>query len=157
MNFMKWGYGLLFLAAISLVSELHGRSAVQQKWNIVKAQQAQQVQDALQQRQAENAALKAQQTAINTTIQKAHDEEISQINNALAHSERLRISSRFCAAPPGQTDPESPTGGDETDTASGLLSAEVDSAVKQLILESEQAAATGRAAQAFIRDNKLDQ
>lgn len=152
---MKWGYWFVLLIVSSLITELHGRSVVQQKWNIDKVRQAQQATDALKQRQLDIAALTAQQTAINTTIQKEHDEEIQQITTALAHSERLRISSHFCNDVTRQTISQSTTDSDETDTTSRILSAQVDRAVKQLILETEQATATGRAAQAFIRENGL--
>lgn len=152
---MKLRYWLFILIATGLVFELHGRSIVQQQWNFDKAQLAQQVKDALQQRHDENAVLAVQQIAINNTIQKAHDEEIHKVNTALARSERLRISSHFCPEVARQTNAESTISSDGDDTTGRLLSAEVDSAVKQLMLESEHAAATGRAAQAFIRDNGL--
>jgi len=152
---MKIGYWILVFIATGLVFELHGRSAVQQRWDIDKARLAQQAEDLLQQRHAENAALAARQTSTNNTIQKAHNEEIHKVNAALARSERLRISSHFCPEVTGQTNADSTTSSDEADTTVRLLSTEVDRAVKQLILESEQAAATGRAAQAFIRGNGL--
>ena len=152
---MKWGYWIFILVATGLIFELHGRSVVQQKWNIAKVQQAHLTKNALQQRHAENAALTAQQTAINNTIQKTHDEEIDKLNAALAHSERLRIGTQFCSNAIRQTNPQSTTSSDGTDPSGWILSEEMDRAVKQLILESEQVAATGRAAQAFIRENGL--
>lgn len=152
---MKQGYWIAILIATGIAFELHGRSAVQQKWDIAKAQQAQQANDLLQQRHAENAAIATQQTIINTTIQKAHDEELRQLNAALAHAERLRIGTRFCSDTTRPTPTESTTRNDATDTTGRLLSEEMDRTVKQLILESEQAAATGRAAQEFIRENGL--
>lgn len=150
---MKLGYWILILAATAIAFEWHGRSAIQQKWNIDKAIQAQQSKDALERRHAENATLESKQIIINNQIQKVHDEEIRKINDALANSERLRIGTRFCANSARQTNIKSSTSGDGTDTTSRLLSEEVDRAVKQLILESERVAATGRAAQEFIRKN----
>lgn len=154
---MKIGYWILILIATSLVFELRGRSVVQQKWDIDKAQLAQQTKNVLQQRHAENNALTAQQTSINNTIQKAHDEEIRKINAAIASAERLRISSNFCSNSARQTNTKSASSGDGVDTTGRLLSAEMDRAVKQLILESEHAAATGRAAQTFIRENGFEE
>lgn len=152
---MKWGYWFVLLMASSLVCELHGRSVIQQKWNIDKAKQAQQATDVMKQRQLEIAALNVQQTTINTTIQKEHDEELRTINSALTRSERLRISTHFCADVTRPPATQSTTGSTEADTTSRVLSAKVDRAVRQLILETEQATVTGRAAQAFIRENGL--
>jgi LPS O-antigen subunit length determinant protein (WzzB/FepE family) len=150
---MKMGYWLLILIMTGIAFELHGRSVVHKEWSIEKVQQAQLAKDALQQRNIENTALEAQQTTINNTLQKEHDEEIRKINVALARSKRLRIGTKFCGDTTRQANTESATSSDGADTTSRLLSEEMDRTVKQLILESEQAAATGRAAQAFIREN----
>lgn len=152
---MNWGYGLIALFVSALVFEFHGRTVVQHEWNIDKAKQGQLANAAIEQRQAENATLSAKQTTINNTIQKEHNEEIRTITGALARSERLRIGTNFCSGTARQTDTESAARSDASNTTSRVLSAEMDRAVKQLMMEIEQAAATGRAAQAFIRDNGL--
>ncbi|PRC93106.1 hypothetical protein S2091_2192 [Solimicrobium silvestre] len=152
---MPWWVSALVLIAASLFFEFHGRSFVQRQWNSDKVVQTQLAKIKQEQRDAENSQLKTQQTTISSTIQKVHDDEISRLTTALNDSRRLRIGSQFCGATSGQTDTQSATSGAAADTGGRVLSEEMDRAVKQLIFESEQVAATGRAAQAFIRENGL--
>jgi len=148
-------YLFLGVVALCVFFEFHGRNVVQERWDFAKQQQAINDQQQIDQRYAEIADLKAAQAITNQTIQKVHDEEINTISSALARSERLRISTKFCLDPARQANTKSPASSDGADTGGRLLSEEVDRAVKQLILETEKATATGRAAQAFIRENGL--
>ncbi len=85
-------------------------------------------------------------------------EELASIRRSLAASERMRRPA-FCSSsrPAAAPDTESAGSSIAADTASGLVSIEVDRDFKALILEVESALAAGRAAQAFIRANDMGQ
>lgn len=150
-----WCWWILALTALCLGFELHGRHAVQLRWDSYAMAQALAGKQALDQRNEENAQLKKIQQATSINIQKVHDNEILVLHNAFANSERLRIGAAFCGTAARQTEADGAGRSHGADTGNRLLSPEMDAAVKQLILESEAAAAAGRAAQAFIRANGM--
>ena len=155
---VNWAAVAGVVMAMLTAAYLAGRLNVQNKWNIEQATTKAIAAANLRQRNVEIDLLKSQQAQTNLVIQKAHDEQIATISGALANTERLRVNAKLCqasATPPRQTDAQSPTSGDAADTRSGLFSEEMDRAIKRLILETEEVAATGRAAQEFIRVNGL--
>jgi|GEM_PF-774152 len=155
----RWCWEVLIVLALLLAYGLHERSAgeavVQAKWDAANVAQALANKDAIDKRTSDNALLKTIQLGTSTNIQKAHDNEITTLTASLAAAKRLRVGATFCPGTAGQTNSPSASSGDGTDTAGRLLSPEVDAAVKQLIMESEKAAAAGRAAQAFIKENGM--
>jgi hypothetical protein len=96
------------------------------------------------------------QLSTSNNIQKAHDNEIANIRTTIAQSQRLHISTKLCSSTSRQTDAQSANGSNGIDPASWVLSPIMDEAVKRLIMESEEVAATGRAAQDFIRKNGME-
>jgi hypothetical protein len=59
----------------------------------------------------------------------------------------------LCGGPASTTQTPGTGSGNAADTASRVLSAEMDGVVKALILEMEQVAGTGRSCQAFVVSN----
>jgi len=159
-----WVYGavlLIVLAGLGMryqraAGDAQGRAAVQKLWNSEKVARAAAEKEAVAKRLAENAALAAQQAATSAAIKKVHDEEIDLVRARLAAAERMRRPA-FCAS----AGPAAPSGtggagrGNASDSAGGLLPDAVAGDIQALILETEQAAATGRACQAFVRGEKL--
>lgn len=113
--------------------------------------------DAVLARTRENAALAARQVEANTNITKEKDDEIADLRQRLAAAGRLRVGTAVCPGRPASpTDPEGAAGSDGADPSARLVSARADADFKQLILDVETDLATGRACQAFVRQNELE-
>jgi prophage endopeptidase len=151
----SWCWYLLIIAGAAYGCDLHGQHVVQARWNAFNVAQAVKNKEAIDKRVEDNTLLKTVQIGTSNNIQKAHDHEIDLLNTVLTQSKRLRVGPSFCHSIAGQTNTNSTTGGNGVDSSGRLLPPEVDAAVKSLILETEKAAATGRAAQAFIRENGM--
>ena len=132
-----------------------GRVTVQALWDADKTARAAAETKAVAQRVSENLAQAKKQAATALAITKAYDEEINDVRARLA-AERMRKPA-FCAS----TGPAAPAGSDgaeggaAADPAGGLLPDTVERDIQALILQTEGVAATGRACQAFVRDNGM--
>jgi hypothetical protein len=107
-------------------------------------------------RTQENEVLATRQGETNTAITKEKDDEIADLRRRLAAAPRLRVGPSICPdrpAPPAQA--ESTAGSDGADPSAGLVSSRADADFKQLIEAVEQDLSTGRACQAFVRENGL--
>ena len=158
-----WAYLILVLVVVGAIggAYLHshgvtqGRAAVQALWDADKKTRAAAETKAVAQRVAENLVQARQQAATALAITKAYNEEINDVRARLA-AERMRKPA-FCAS----AGPAAPTGasgagsGAAADPAGGLLSDAVARDIQALILQTEEVAATGRACQAFVRDNGM--
>ena len=147
------GAGMLYQRAQGVAQ---GRAAVQALWDADKKSRAAAETKAVAQRAAENLAQALQQAAKAAAVTKVYDEELNDVRARLAAAERMRKPA-FCAsagpaAPAGASGAE---GGAAADPASGLLPDAVARDIQALILQTEEVAATGRACQAFIRDNTV--
>lgn len=115
-----------------------------------------QVQDAaaVMERAQANAAVEAVQAATNAVITKGKNDEIAKLRTRIAAAERMRQPA-FCYQPASTAQAESAGSGHVTDTGSRLLPARVEQDIQALILKTEEAAATARACQTFVRENGL--
>lgn len=157
----SWCYWILALVALCLGCTLYGDSRgahrIQKKWDL----QVQQLKDAneaaLELRREQNRAQAAEQAVASAKIQKEHDDEMSQVRDDLRNSEWLRLGAAWCdgASPAGSTQTSGAGSSNASDSAGRLLPADLDAAVKAKLEEMEAVAATGRAAQRFIRDNGM--
>lgn len=159
-----WLYGALLVCVLAGVGMLHqralgnahGRAAVQALWNADQKTRAAAETRAVAQRAAENLAQARQQAVKAAAIKKVYDDEINDVRARLASAERMRKPA-FCAsvgpaAPAGTGGAE---GGVAADPAGGLLPDAVARDIQALILQTEEAAATGRACQGFVRENGM--
>jgi hypothetical protein len=155
----RWCWEVLIALVLLLAYGLHergvGERLVQAKWDAANVAQALASKEAIDKRTEDNALLKTIQLGTSANIQKVHDNEITTLTASLAASKRMRVGPNFCPNTSGQTSSNSPGGSDGADTGGRLLSESVDAATKQLILKAEEVAATGRAAQAFIKKNGM--
>ena len=133
-----------------------GREVVQALWDADKAARAKAETKAVAQRVADNAAQAKQQAATARAITKAYDEEINDVRARLAAAERMRRPA-FCASPgpAASADADGSAGGAAADAAGGLLPDAVARDIQAVILQTEEVAATGRACQAFVRENGM--
>ena len=144
--FLLAGAGMLYQR---MLGNAQGRAAVQAQWAAAERK-------AVAQRAAENLAQARQQAAAALAITKVYDEEINDVRARLVAAERMRKPA-FCAsagpaAPAGASGAE---GGAAADPAGGLLPDAVERDIQALILQTEEVAATGRACQAFVRENEM--
>lgn len=95
-----------------------------------------------------------QQATTTAKIQKDYDEKIATVRAAIAVAPRMRLPA-FCRAAPAPADTAGTQGGDAADPGVGLLPGRTDADLRALILAAEEVAATGRAAQEFIRANGM--
>jgi hypothetical protein len=130
-----------------------GRAAVQKDWNAETAARQKAEKAAVLQREQDNAAEVDKSRETNRLITKAHDAQILSLRNAIDAAPRMRVGPAFCGGLAGPADTNGTSGGNTANTGSRVLPEKVDGALKQLIVESEEAAATGRACQAFLRLN----
>lgn len=158
-----WLYGATLVCVLAGAGMLHqraqglaqGRAAVQSLWDADKKSRAAEETKAVARRAAENLAQARQQAAKVAEVKKVYDEEINDVRARLA-AERMRKPA-FCAsagpaAPAGASGAE---GGAAADPAGGLLPDAVERDIQALILQTEEVAATGRACQAFVRENGM--
>lgn len=159
-----WLYGAMLVCLLAGAGMLHqraqgnaqGRAAVKALWDADKNTRAAAEAKAVAQRAVDNLAQAKQQAATVLAIKKVYDDEINDVRARLAAAERMRKPA-FCAsagpaAPAGASGAE---GGASADTASGLLPDAVERDIQALILRTEEAAATGRACQSFVRENGM--
>lgn len=102
----------------------------------------------------ENAAIGVKQATTNVAITKAKDVEITPVRNRIA-VDRVRVGPAICSGPTTPTDAKSSASSDGTDTPSRLVRPDVERDIRALKLAVEEDLATGRACQAFLRDNGL--
>ncbi|WP_284076234.1 hypothetical protein [Herbaspirillum aquaticum] len=152
----SWCYWILVLVALCLGCEIHGAGRVQAKWDAQVKQQAAAAEAALELRREQNRAIGAEQALKSAQIQKGYDDEMAKVRADLRNSERLRLGAAWCdGGAPGPAQAGGAAGSDGAGTAGRLLPPELDAAVKSLIEQAEDAAATARAAQQFIRENGM--
>ena len=151
----SWCWYLLLIAGAAYGCDLHGQHVVQARWDAFNVAQAVKNKEAIDKRVEDNTLLKTVQVGTSTNIQKAHDNEIATLHASLAAAKRMRVGPSFCPSVTGQANSNSASSGNGDNSTGWLLPPTMDAAVKQLILESETAAATGRAAQEFIRSNGM--
>ena len=132
-----------------------GRAEMKAEWDADNALRTKAENAAILQRVADNKALAETQAETNRLITRNKDAEITKIRADIANAPRMRTGQTFCGGSSAPAEASSVSRGDGANTGSRVLSAEMDRAVRELIEETERAAATGRAAQAFIRANGL--
>jgi len=101
----------------------------------------------------ENLATGAKQDASNIIITKAKNEELAPVVRRI-YVDRVRVGTGVCGpSSPAQT--EGPAGGDRADPPGRLVREDVERDLRALKEAVEQDLATGRACQAFVRENGL--
>lgn len=136
---------------------LSERDKLSSDWANERAEVATAKSAAILGRLAEIAAAKVLTDAIANKITKVKNEEIADVRTRLADAVRMRKPA-FCSSGPGPTAPAIATGtssSTDADTTGGYIPQVVDGNIRALILQTEEVAATGRACQAFVRENGM--
>jgi hypothetical protein len=146
----RWCWAILLAVVALLGAELHGRHAVQVKWNAAIATEKAANDLLVDKRREDNRALAAKQLLDSANIQRKHDEEIATARLAAARRERVRIGTALCPVA-GPTEAGGAGGGDGADSGARLVREDIDRDIRALEVRVEEAFAAGRAAQALIR------
>lgn len=104
-------------------------------------------------RTEENTALAQHQGATNLKITEVRYEELAPVRERIV-VERVRVGTAICG-PAAATDTESAAGGDSAYPSGRLVREDVERDLVALKLAVEEDLATGRACQAFLRENGL--
>jgi len=104
-------------------------------------------------RTEENVVSAAAQGAINLKITEAKHEEMQPVRERIV-TQRVYVGSAVCG-PSGAPDAQSPAGGDGTNSPGRLVRSDAERDLVALKLAVEEDLATGRACQAFLRENEL--
>jgi len=132
-----------------------GEESMKAEWDADKAARVQADNSAILTRVKNNERELDQQHIDNANITKVHDDEISTVRAALAHSERLRIGAALCGGLTAPAKAASAGSGDAADPPGRLVQPIVQRDIDTLKLAVETDLATGRACQAFARANGM--
>jgi hypothetical protein len=147
---------ILLAAACALGVKAYGNHRYDAGHAAAISERAQADAAAVLKRTRENAAQAARQDETNANITKEKDDEIADLRRRLAAAPRLRVGPSVCPDRPAATaQAQGPAGGDGADPSGRVVSSRADADFKQLIQDVEQDLATGRACQAFVRENGL--
>lgn len=145
----------LLVVAVFGFGFIKGISHESSKNDIVEANRVKSENAAIFKRVNDNKALTAKYEATNKSITENKNAEISKIRaDVAAFSSRMRKPS-FCGGPAPAPETSGPGSGDVGNPAPGVVPAAVAENIRALITKTEEVAATGRACQAFVRDNGL--
>lgn len=150
----KLGGAIALIGLLAVGHAVHVKAAYRDGHTAAVRERAAKDGQAIIARTKENADIEAIQYTTNRTIEKAKNEEIDKLRARLAAAERMRKPA-FCNEPAGAPEAESAGSGNVANSGGGLLPERVEQDIQALILKTEEAAATGRACQAFIRENGL--
>jgi hypothetical protein len=154
---LKYRLPLLCLLMVALVGFgwVKGARHVQSRWDAAEGVRARTVTDAIIARVAENKRQADRQAAINREVTERKDHEISSLTARLNAAGRMRVGTAVCGGLAAATETESSGSGNEPDSSGRMVREDVDRDLKALILAVEKDLATGRACQAFAKENGL--
>lgn len=149
--------GLIALAGLLVVGAIgvHWYGAVQYQAGRTAAIEERAATDALAvlRRTEENAVLAQRQGETNLKITEAKHEELAPVRERIV-VERVRVGAAICG-PAAAPDTEGAAGGDSADPPGRLVREDAERDLVALKLAVEEDLATGRACQAFLRENGL--
>lgn len=151
----RWLLLLVLSAALVGFGFVRGIDHEQTKQQVAQTARIKAQDAAILARVADNAALAIKQAANNAAITKAKDEELDTVRAALARAGRLRVGPALCSGTPAPAEASSAGGSLDADPARRLVPDGIARDIVTLELQVEEAFATGRACQAFLKSNGL--
>lgn len=145
-------YALLVTVVVTSALAYH-HHVFQQGFDAAVSERATRDAVAVVTRLQDNTKLSIKQDAINVILTKVKNEELAPVRARVA-AERVRVGAGICgSAAPSKA--ESPASGDSAYPSGGLVRPDIERDIRALKLDVEEDLATGRACQAFIRENGL--
>jgi len=149
--------GLILLAGLLVVGAIgvrwYGAAQFQAGHDAAVAERKAADDDAVLARTEENAALAQHQGETNLKITEVKHEEIAPVRERIV-VERVRVGAAICG-PAAPAEAESAAGSDSADPPGRLVRSDVERDLVALKLAVEEDLATGRACQAFLRENGM--
>lgn len=153
-DLIKIAVGAGLVLAIFGAGHHMGARGVQIDWDADKLARTSRENDAIRARIEQNTGIAAKQEASNATITKAKNEELAPVVQRI-YVDRVRVGPALCGGSTATAKAESTGSGDGTDTGGRVVSSDLERDLRALEVRVEEALATGRACQAFIRENGL--
>lgn len=147
----KIGAGLVLLAALVSVDAWRVHKADQAGFDRATSERAARDAVAIFDRVKENEATSIKQAATNFTITKAKNEELAPVVRTI-YVDRVRVGPASCG-PAGPAQADNASGGDSADSPGRLVREDVERDTRTLTEAVEQDLATGRACQAWGKEN----
>ena len=141
------------LLAVFFAGHHMGARGVQMDWEADKLVRATATNRAMIKKIQDNTAVAAQQAATNTTITKVKNEELAPVVQRI-YVDRVRVGTGSCG-PAAASEAASTGSSDGANPPGRLVREDVERDTRALTEAVEQDLATGRACQAFIRENGL--
>ena len=141
------------LLAVFFAGHHMGARDVQMEWDADKLTRSTATNGAMTQRIQKNTTVAERQAATNTTITKANNEELAPVVQRI-YVDRVRVGAGSCG-PAAPAEAAGTGGSDGADPSGRLVREDVERDTRALTEAVEQDLATGRACQAFIRENGL--
>jgi prophage endopeptidase len=149
----KIGTALALVGALAVAHIWRVHQADQNGFDRATSERAARDAIAIISRVQNNAALSIKQDSINAVLTKVKNEELAPVRSRIA-AERVRVGTAICGpAAPAQA--EDATGSDGANPPGRLVRSDIDRDIRALKLAVEEDLATGRACQAFGRENGL--
>jgi hypothetical protein len=149
--------GLIVLASLLVLGTLgvlwYGAAQHQAEYQAAVDERAPRDALAVLRRTEENSALVASEGTINLKITEAKHEELAPVRERIV-TQRVYVGSAICG-PAAPAKAESPVGGDSTDSPGRLVRSDAERDLVALKLAVEEDLATGRACQAFLREDGM--
>jgi hypothetical protein len=149
----KIGAGVLLVSALVVGHAVRVSSAYKSGHAAAVSERAARDGVAIVARVQENAAVSIKQDAINAVLTKAKNEELAPVLRRIA-TERVRVGPAICG-PTAAPEAESPASSDSGDSSGRLVPSDSERDLRALTEAVEKDLATGRACQAFVRENGL--
>ncbi len=152
------------IALVALIASLwgfqhtgvsQGRAEVQAKWDKEKREQAEEDKAALFTRIKNNERIAEQQALNDERIRNENKDEVAAIRAAYARPAGLRLPASVCSGLAAGTQAESASGGNAAATGTLALPPAIERDLQKLMKEADTVVASCRAAQKFIRLNKM--
>lgn len=143
---------IMLLAAIAGIIYAHAQGD-QQGFDRATTERASRDAVAVITRTHDNAVLSIKQNTINTIITETKNAEITPVVQRI-YVDRVRVGTGTCG-PAGAADTQSAGGGDGANPPGRLVRDDVERDTRALTEAVEQDLATGRACQAFVRENGM--
>jgi prophage endopeptidase len=147
----KIGAALVLVAALAAAHTYRVHQADQHGFDRATSERAARDLTAVVKRVTENTALSIKQDSINAVLTKVKNEELAPVRSRI-DAERVRVGTAICG-PAATTKTEDAAGGDSADPPGRLVRPDIDRDIRALKLAVEEDLATGRACQAFGREN----
>jgi prophage endopeptidase len=146
----------LFAAALVAFGYVKGLSHEHAKWDAANVAKTIADDKAILARVDSNTKLAIKQAGFNEAITKAKHEELDPIVAAI-NADRMRVGPAICSGLAAPAEATSTSGGNAADTGGRVLPPDLERDLKALEIRVEEALATGRACQAFVRVNGMAQ